>query len=121
MNAVGYILIILLFIGLTPCILLNVSHYSPITNAILHGILFLVMWEIINSLVWLNIYEGFEEVVKDGCYHDVDCVVSNYCPHIEVCKCLNGKCKRNFAAICNDNSECASGKCITTDGTLRCM
>jgi hypothetical protein len=125
MSDIGYILIVLLFIGLTPGIFLKVSQYSPLTNAILHGFIFIVLWELMNSLIWLNIYEGFEEAANGTCYHPEDCLINNYCPHIEVCRCVDGKCKRGPLALCNDDNECASGKCIDMNGendttTKRC-
>lgn len=111
MSEMGYLFMILLFIGFTPGLIFKISLYNPLVNKILHGLLFSSTWYILNKILYLKVYEEFQGSISDSCYHNVDCVTNNFCPHIDTCECINEKCKRKYYTLCNNDYECSTGKC----------
>jgi len=114
------IFIIALFVSLTPGILFSIpKSSSKLTIAIVHSLIFALVYEVIRMPVWRALYEGFTGVgfVKGSCCGSNSACLSNKCNDCgknQNNKCLNysknGVCTKWDITYTSKCSGCSNGK-----------
>ena len=114
------IFIIALFVAFTPGVLLTIPKgSSKLTIAIVHGLLFALVYEVIRMPVWRGLYEGFAGVgfIKNSCCGSNGACLSNKCAdcgRTQNNKCLayskKGACTQWDVTYTSNCSPCSSGK-----------
>jgi hypothetical protein len=114
MNLIILIYTGLLFFVLTPNILLKIpNHGSTLKVAIVHGLVFAVIFYFTKPLVW-NMSEGFQSPpAPSPPPSSVECSNDNECPNGSVCNNITKICVVTkllpTGASCNRSRICANG------------
>jgi hypothetical protein len=85
MNLLMFAYIALLFLVLTPGVLLRLPpNGSKIAVAVTHGVVFAVVWHFTHKMVLRASYEGFMSGAGETCTSGTDCMSGT---------CTGGKCE----------------------------